>query len=193
MEKKIVIKCGYLWQLICWILAFLGINISIVGLQLDPNCYKMNNEKKTNDTKFHLIFSFKYGCQYPTLHNATRGNWMLAFVDISLCNVCVYPKVTSFNSCQSPFTLSSNTLELSLKWSSVWTFNFTFNLQFHLRLLGILEVSNFSEDHYEILKMNPDNNCYTRKNLWIDNNNSESCSKKIKDIGWNSKYHQFWC
>ncbi len=66
-----------------------------------------------------------------TMHN--QGNWMLAFMNISLCNVCVYPKVTSFNSCQWPFTQSSNTLELSLKWSWVWTFNFTFNLQFHLR------------------------------------------------------------
>ncbi len=75
MERKIVIKCGYKWQLICWILAFLGVNISVVGLQLDSNCYKMNNEKETNDTKFHLTFSFKYGCQYPALHNAHLGDF----------------------------------------------------------------------------------------------------------------------
>jgi hypothetical protein len=53
-------------------------------------------------------------------------------------------------------------------------------------------VSNFSEDHYEILKINPNNNCYTREILWVINSNSESCSKKIKDIRWNSKCHQFW-
>ncbi len=112
----------------------------LLGSNWSPIAIKWIMRRKQMIQNFIFLIQIRMPIFFNTPHYImhTQGNWMLAFMDISFCNVFVYPKVTSYNSCQWSSTQSLNTLELSLKWSWVWTFNFTFNLQFHPQLLGIL-------------------------------------------------------
>jgi hypothetical protein len=142
MEKKIVIKCGYMWQLICWILALFGHQYLHCWA---PIAIKWIMRRKQMIQNFISLSHSNMDVnlfQYPLQHNAHSGELNASvYGHFSLQCVClqkVHTKVTSYNSCQWPLTQSSNTLGLSLKWSWVWTFNFTFNLQFHPQLLGIL-------------------------------------------------------
>lgn len=73
MEKKIVIKCGYMWQLICWILAFLGHQhlhcwapIAIKWIMRRKQMIQNFIPLSHSNMDVNLF-------QYPSLHNAHSG------------------------------------------------------------------------------------------------------------------------